>query len=412
MSQANAARIVIVGGGPAGLFAAETAATQGAQVRLYEAKASVGRKLLVAGRGGLNLTHGETMDAFVKRYCGKGMPPQWWADCLKDFSPAMLRAWAEELGIATFEQRTGRVYPRVMKAAPLLRRWVERLRALGVEMHMKHRLAGIIAGEPLRLLFETAEEREEVVADAAVLALGGASWPITGSDGRWTEWFQKEVASVQPWQSANCGWEVAWPREIVPLIEGKPLKNAAARAGAEWARGELMLTRYGIEGGIVYQLGAALRAMECPVIEIDLKPDSSEEQLLRKVESVRENIMESCAERWRLSHAAKALLQWRAGEEGIANAEGLAHWVKRLRLPLQRPRPIDEAISSAGGVAWSELDADLSVRSMHNLFVAGEMIDWEAPTGGYLMQGCFASGRRAALGALAFCSVTRRVSGE
>ncbi len=402
--------IVIVGGGPAGLFAAEIASAQGARVSLFEAKPSVGRKLLVAGRGGLNLTHADPPEIFASRYTGESMPEDWWSQCLTEFSPAMLREWAAGLGIETFQQRTGRIYPREMKAAPLLRRWVERLRAQRVAMFVKHRLAELSRGEQARLRFDTPAGTEVVEADAVILAMGGASWAITGSDGRWTELLEKCGVAIQPWQSANCGWEVAWPEDLVPKIEGQPLKNIAARVGAQLVTGELMLTRYGLEGGIIYQLGPYLRAREIPELIIDLKPGQSEEQLLRKMESVKRNLIDECASRWRLSAAAHALLTWKSHEEKTTHLRDLARLVKNLHVPLLRSRPIDEAISSAGGVAWSALGDNLSLRIAPNIFVAGEMIDWEAPTGGYLMQGCFASAHRAALAALAFCAKERSVA--
>jgi uncharacterized flavoprotein (TIGR03862 family) len=407
MPEFSPPHIVIVGGGPAGLFAAEIASAQGARVSLYEAKASVGRKLLVAGRGGLNLTHGDPAEVFALRYRGGEIPAGWWARCLAEFDNAQIREWAAGLGIETFQQRTGRVYPREMKAAPLLRRWVERLRAQEVKMFMKHRLVGMTPGVPAMLQFDAPDGPVIVEADAVILALGGASWSITGSDGRWTELLEKCGVMIHPWQAANCGWEVAWPESLVSQVEGLPLKNVAVRVGDEVVRGELMLTSYGLEGGLIYQFGPALRAMERPELIIDLKPEFSEAELLRKMESVRRNFLEETKVRWRLSDAAHALLKWQAADD--FDLTNLARLAKNIRVPLLRPRPIDEAISSAGGVAWSALGDDLSLREMPNVFVAGEMIDWEAPTGGYLMQGCFASGRWAARGALAFCAKARKV---
>jgi uncharacterized flavoprotein (TIGR03862 family) len=409
MNSETAPHVVVIGGGPAGLYAAETAARQGARVSLYEAKASVGRKLLVAGRGGLNLTHADAPEVFVTRYRGAQMPDGWWARCLAEFSPEMLRDWAAGLGIETFAQRTGRIYPREMKAAPLLRRWVERLRALEVKMLVKHRLVAMQPGALAELVFQSPAGEVRVAADAVILALGGASWAITGSDGKWSEMVENIGVSVRPWQAANCGWEVAWPDELVPRIEGMPLKNCAARASSEAVTGELMLTSYGLEGGIIYQLGPELRAMDSPELCIDLKPDQSAEQLQRKMESVRKNLLQETAVRWRLTTASHALLAWRAQREGVSDLTDLTRLVKQLRVPLLRPRPIDEAISSAGGVAWREVADDLSLLHAPNVFVAGEMLDWEAPTGGYLMQGCFASARWAARGALAFCAKARNI---
>lgn len=409
MSVSSSPHIVIVGGGPAGLYAAEIASSNGARVSLFEAKPSVGRKLLVAGRGGLNLTHGDPADLFVSRYQGRDMPEQWWSKCLAEFSPADLRLWAEGLGIETFQQRTGRVYPREMKAAPLLRRWVERLRAQGVKMLMKHRLTNCSSGVPTQLTFESPNGLVTVEADAVILAMGGASWAITGSDGRWAELLENCGIAIHPWQAANCGWEVDWPEALASRIEGQPLKNCAVRMGSQVVRGELMMTRYGVEGGLIYQFGPELRAMKSPELIIDLKPETDAATLLRKMESVRRNFLAATQKHWRLSAAAHALLAWQAEQMGICESTDLASLAKNLRVPLLRPRPIDEAISSAGGVAWSALSDDLSLRSMPNVFVAGEMIDWEAPTGGYLMQGCFASGRWAARGALAFCSKDPRI---
>lgn len=406
MSEGKQPQVVVVGGGPAGLYAAETVSAAGLRVSLYEAKPSVGRKLLVAGRGGLNLTHGEAMEKFVTRYSGQEMPEHWWRDCLAEFSPMMLRQWAAGLGIETFQQRTGRVYPREMKAAPLLRRWVERLRQQKVQLHMRHRWCGIerSAGSGLwKLLFEAPQGRVEVEAEAVIFALGGASWSITGSDGQWVSAMEHCGIPVRPWQAANVGWELEWPELVIQRAEGKPIKNAAARAVGEWVKGELMVTRYGLEGGILYQLGPQLRDMTIPTLEMDLKPDVSVAQLCRKMESVKDHLVAEAIRRWHLSDAGAALLDWQAAASAIEGVEELARLVKGLRVYLSGPRPVEEAISSAGGVSWQGLAEDLSLQQMPGVFVSGEMIDWEAPTGGYLMQGCFASARRAARSALAHC---------
>ena len=412
MPPSSTARIAVVGGGPAGLFAAETLARQGVQVDLYDAMPSVGRKFLVAGRGGLNLTHGEPMETFRTRYRGPDMPENCWADWLTDFSPQDIRNWAAGLGIETFQASSGRVYPKEMKAAPLLRRWVDRLRGLQVRFHMRHRLCEIEHDPTLRLRFEKIASKNETEnpldsfhvdsPDAVILALGGASWPITGSDGKWTSMFDHLGINVPPLVSANCGWELEWPRELLDKIEGLPLKNCLATADGESASGELMITRYGLEGGIIYTLGAALRRMEMPVISIDFKPTAEIDDLLRKMESVKRNVIEECRTRWRLSAQAHALLTWQATRRGIQDVASLAALVKQFPLTLQRPRPIAEAISSAGGIAWCNLTNSLSLQAAPAIFFSGEMIDWEAPTGGYLMQGCFATGRHAALSALRY----------
>lgn len=370
-------KIAVIGGGPAGLRAAEVAAKAGAEVTVFDAKPSVGRKLLVAGRGGLNLTHSEDLSRFVTRYSGPGQPQDFWNTLLASFTPADLREWAAGLGIETFEQRTGRIYPKEMKAAPLLRRWVERLRGLGVSFQMKHRWTGLKPGPPHVLEFAVDEEKRSSFADAVVLALGGASWQITGSDGRWTSLLESLGIGVNPLVPANCGWETEWPAELLAIAEGRPLKNLIVRAGDQEAVGELMVTAYGLEGGALYRLGATLRALPQPVIHIDFKPTFTVEALARKGS-------------WKLSPAAEAILHH--GIPADIPREALAARAKSCRVAFTGPRPIDEAISSAGGVRWDELDANLMLKKLPGVFLAGEMIDWEAPTGGYLMQGCFATG--------------------
>ncbi|WP_193211231.1 NAD(P)/FAD-dependent oxidoreductase [Luteolibacter marinus] len=377
-------KVAVIGGGPAGLRAAEVAASAGARVKLFEAKRSVGRKLLVAGRGGLNLTHGEDFARFVTRYTGPGQPEGFWENLLGSFTPAELREWAAGLGIETFQQRTGRVYPREMKAAPLLRRWVDRLRGLGVTFETNHRWTGLAPGRPHRLEFTVHGESRTFIADAVVLALGGASWPVTGSDGSWTSILTGLGIGVDPLVPANCGWETPWPAEVLAVAEGQPLKNLTVRAGDTEAIGELMVTAYGLEGGAIYQLGSALRSMQEPAIQIDFKPTFSRAELARRLASAR------LPEAWKLSPAAHAILMHGA-PSGIT-PEQLAARAKACPVRFSGPRPIDEAISSAGGVRWDEVDESLMLRKLPGVHVAGEMIDWEAPTGGYLMQGCFATG--------------------
>ena len=392
--------IVIIGGGPAGLRAAEVAAAGGASVTLFDAKPSVGRKFLVAGRGGLNLTHTEPSAPFTARYTGPGQPDDLWASLLADFDAEALRRWAAELGVETFAATSGRVYPREMKAAPLLRRWVQRLRAAGVKFALRHRWTGLRPGPRGSVDFVAENGPATFEADAVVLALGGGSWPETGSDGGWIPVLDALGVAVAPLESANCGWEVAWPPAVLAAAEGKPIKNITARAGGITAVGELLVTRYGLEGGVIYQLGAALRAMAEPELVIDFKPSHTVGQLVKKLGTARRDFLVEARSRWRLCDAAFALLGNIPGQGEFASAEALAATVKQCAVRLIGPRPLAEAISSAGGVRWIELDASLMVRRLPGVFVAGEMIDWEAPTGGYLMQGSFATGTRAARGAL------------
>lgn len=389
------AHIAIVGGGPAGLRAAEACAAGGAKVEVFEAKRSVGRKLLVAGYGGLNITHGEDLEEFVTRYSGQDLPTEHFSQIIRSFSPKDLRNWAAQLGIETFEQRTGRVYPKEMKAAPLLRRWVERLRKQGVTFHVDQSLTGLSSAEKVSLSFNGDAPQQ---FEAAVLALGGASWSRTGSDGRWITLLEDHGIAVTPLESANCGWEADLPEDIRSGIEGQPLKNLAVSAGPVTVHGELMPTRYGFEGGAIYQLGPILRAIPHPAIEIDLKPEVPVENLQRKMESVRRHLPENASTRLKLSEPALLLLEHFAGPFG--SVSGLCQTVKALTIPLTGPRPIDEAISSAGGIAWTELDDFLQLRRLPGVFACGEMVDWEAPTGGYLIQACFATATHAARGAL------------
>lgn len=386
-------QLAIVGVGPAGLRAAEVAAAAGLQVTLFDGKPSVGRKLLVAGKGGLNLTHGEDFESFICRYgtpeCEEGV----WREILADFDSSALRQWAAELGVETFQATSGRVYPKALKAAPLLRRWIERLRGLGVKFEMKHRCVEVQQGATYRLGFANADS---ITADAVIFALGGGSWAKTGSDGAWCGMLEKLGISIRPLVSANCGWECEWPAAVL-AAEGMPLKNLQVRANGMTSIGELMVTHYGLEGGAIYQLGATLRAMVKPAIAIDFKPTFSAEALVSKMESVRKDFLTEAKIRWRLSEAACAIL----GRKPWTSVASLAAEVKHCEIALKGARPLDEAISSAGGVCWSELDENLMVRRYPGIFVAGEMIDWEAPTGGYLLQGCFASGTRAGTAAVA-----------
>ncbi len=369
---------------------------------LFEAKPSVGRKLLVAGRGGLNLTHTEPSEHFIARYSGAHQPPEFWSKLLTEFDPQALQDWASELGIETFTAKTGRVYPLEMKAAPLLRRWVERLRAAGVTFALRHRWTGLRPGAGWQVDFQTPDGLRTYATDSVILALGGGSWPETGSDGTWIKDLEQLGVAVAPLVSSNCGWELPWPPAVLAQAEGKPLKNITARAGELTAKGELLITQYGLEGGIIYQLGPALRAMAMPAITIDFKPTYTIAQLVRKLGNCPRHFLAEARSRWALGDAAFAILDNLPGHKHFTSAESLATLVKAYTLPLVKPRPLAEAISSAGGVRWSELDATLMVRRLPGVFVAGEMINWDAPTGGYLMQGCFATGTRAARSALAW----------
>ncbi len=382
--------VLIIGGGPAGLRAAEVAIAGGAHVVVCDGQRSVGRKFLIAGRGGLNLTHGEAAENFPARYVDE---PERWRDLLGEFGPDGLRTWAEELGVESYVGTSGRVFPRGQKAAELLRAWLRRLRAGGVEFRVSARFVGLTRDDShWRAEFETNGDKSSVTAGTIILALGGASWPETGSDGTWPAILSAHGVDVAPWVPANCGWEVEWPPELLARAEGLPLKNLTVRAGHESVSGELLITRHGLEGGAIYRLGRTLRSVKEPRLEIDFKPQLTAETMRERVANLPN--ARDWFRAWKISAAATALLET-VYPNDCSDCEQLIARVKNFTLPLRGPRPIAEAISSAGGVCWSELDESLMLRKLPGVFVAGEMIDWEAPTGGYLLQGCFTTGTRA-----------------
>jgi len=387
--------------------AAEVASAAGASTILCDAQSSFGRKFLIAGRGGLNLTHSEPVENFPDRYDAE---QERWRDLLGEFGPAELQQWANSLGFETYVGSSGRVFPRGQKAAGLLRAWLERLRSNGVQFQTGARFTGLERlADGWRARFEDGERN----AKAIVLALGGASYPETGSDGTWPAILAQLGIEITPWQAANCGWEVSWPPSLLERAEGKPLKNLTVRAGGsrldpprrvncisphqeESVSGELLITKYGLEGGAIYRLGPTLRRMNEPALIIDFKPQLSAELLRQRAANL--STASEWFRAWKLNAAAVALLETHV-EAG--DLERAIEQVKNFSLRLQGPRPIEEAISSAGGVPWSELDETLMLRKAPGVFVAGEMIDWEAPTGGYLLQGCLATGTRAGAGAAA-----------
>ena len=379
--------LAVVGGGPAGLRAAEVAAEAGAQVLLCDAQPSAGRKFLVAGRGGLNLTHSEPVTDFPARYRDE---PERWRDLLAEFGPDSLRAWAEQLEVETYIGTSRRVFPRGQKAAVLLRAWLHRLQQLGVEFRYQARLVSLTnEGQTWRLDFA---QGPSIRACSVVLALGGMSWPETGSDGSWPAILTAHRVMLSPFAAANCGWNVAWRRSVLEAAEGLPLKNLRVSAQDESVAGELLITRYGLEGGAIYRLGPVLRSMPAPAITIDFKPQLGEETLRQRAAGFDRPNDWWCA--WKLNPGAIALLEAYPPESPADLNQSIA-WTKQFVLPLAGPRPITEAISTAGGVRWSELTDKLMLQKTPGVFLAGEMIDWEAPTGGYLLQGCFSTGTRA-----------------
>ncbi len=398
-------RVAIVGGGPAGLMAAETLAEAGVAVDLYDGMPSVGRKFLLAGVGGMNITHSEPREAFLSRYRERRDEV---AALLAGFDADALRAWVHGLGIETFVGSSGRVFPTDMKAAPLLRAWLKRLREQGVALHTRHRWLGWTADGALRLATPEGERARR--ADAVVLALGGGSWPRLGSDGAWTGLLAGRGVEVAPLRPANCGFEVeGWSPLLRERFAGAPLKSVAlGLAGEPPRRGECVITERGVEGSLVYALSAPLRerieADGRVEARLDLLPD-------RALDSVRAALAKPRGRQSMASHlrrhlgldgAKAALLRELAPAEAFAEPARLAAAIKALPLVLARPRPLAEAISSAGGVRFEALDEGSMLRALPGVFCAGEMLDWEAPTGGYLLTACFASGRHAGLGALAW----------
>ena len=398
-------RLAVVGGGPAGLMAAEVARAVGLEVDVYEAKGSVGRKFLIAGKGGLNLTHSERRPAFDRRYRERSDDITSWLD---DFDGDALRDWARALGIDTYVGTSGRVFPMDRKAAPLLRGWVRRLRDSGVRFHVQHRWTGWNEGA---LRFETPEGERRVQADATVLALGGGSWPQLGSDGAWAPSLRAQGVDVAPLLPANCGFDVGWSAHFAQRHAGAPLKPVVAywqdANGNEHAlQGECVATATGIEGSLVYALSAPLRdaiaAEGMATLHLDLAPGRDFQRLLADLSRPRggRSLAEHLRRQAGIDGVKAALLYEILGKHCGDDIGRLARTIKRLPLRLLRARPIEEAISSAGGVRLEALDDSLMLRAMPGVFCAGEMLDWEAPTGGYLLTACFASGRRAGLGAV------------
>ncbi|HEX8989776.1 MAG TPA: TIGR03862 family flavoprotein [Rhodocyclaceae bacterium] len=406
MIAGSAPGVAVVGGGPAGLMAAEVLAGGGLRVDLFDAMPSVGRKFLMAGKGGLNLTHAEDREAFLSRYGARRAEVAPW---LERFDATALREWALELGVETFVGTSGRVFPKDMKAAPLLRAWVHRLHAAGVRFHMRHRWLGWDAERRLR--FAAPDGEIAVAADAAVLALGGGSWPQLGSDGAWVPRLAARGVDVAPLRPANCGFDVGWSAHFRERFAGAPVKSvelsftdAAGRRHAK--RGEFVVTASGIEGGAVYALSSSLRdAVEADgsaVLRIDLMPDKPAQRVLAEVAHPRgaRSMAGHLQSRVGIAGVKAGLLRECTAKEDYADSARLAEAIKSLPLRLVAPRPLAEAISSAGGVAFAALDERLMLRAVPGTFCAGEMLDWEAPTGGYLLTACMAGGRAAAFGAL------------
>lgn len=400
--------IAVIGGGPAGLMAAETIRAAGIEVDVFDAMGSVGRKFLIAGKGGLNLTHSEARPAFDTRYRERAREVGAWLD---EFDADALREWARGFGIETYVGSSGRVFPMDRKAAPLLRGWVRRLRESGVRFHLRHRWLGWDGDGRLR--FDTPAGASCLHAGATILALGGGSWPQLGSDGAWVGAMSEAGIDIAPLRPSNCGFDVGWSAHLAQRFAGAPLKPVIAHwhdaEGREHAlQGECVLTETGIEGGVIYAISADLRETitrdGSAMLHLDLAPGRDVTRLCEALSMPRgKRSLGEWLRRQAALDAAKAALVFEVlGSDAGNDIDRLASTIKRLPLRLLRPRPISEAISSAGGVRLGALDDTSMLRAMPGVFCAGEMLDWEAPTGGYLLQACFASGLRAGLGAVAW----------
>jgi uncharacterized flavoprotein (TIGR03862 family) len=398
-------QVAIIGAGPAGLMAAEVVVNGGAQVTVYDAMLSVGRKFLMAGRGGLNLTHSEPLPQFLARY-GNAMPHL--KAAVEAFPPSALREWSEALGQPTFVGSSGRVFPKAFKASPLLRAWLRRLDSKRVQFALRHRWTGW--DNDGHLAFETPDGPRAVEARAVVLALGGASWPRLGSDGSWVETLTAKGVAISPLRPANCGFTVAWSDIFRDRFQGQPLKGIALSFGTHTARGEAMITAAGIEGGAVYALAAPLREAVLgqgqATLHIALRPDLDRSDLAARLAAPRakqsfSNWLRKAAH---LSPVGIGLLQEAAMASSVSlsslPAAELAAWINAVPVQLSGIPPIVRAISTAGGIGFDELDDGFMIRRLPGVFAAGEMLDWEAPTGGYLLQASFATGAAAGRGAL------------
>ncbi|MCF8470918.1 MAG: TIGR03862 family flavoprotein [Parvibaculum sp.] len=403
-SQNSPARPVaaIIGGGPAGLMAAERLAGH-AQVHVFDAMPSVGRKFLLAGKSGLNITHGEDFERFLTRF-GAARPHL--EAALTAFTPVDIRDWARGLGIETFAGSSGRIFPTAMKASPLLRAWLKRLAERGVQFHTRHKWRGWTQGGALR--FETRDGAVDFNADATVLALGGASWPRLGADGSWVPHLGERGIGVTPLRPANCGFDIDWSAHMSSRFAGAPVKSVLLRFAGESVKGDVVVTATGIEGSAVYALSGILRdtieAEGEAVLTLDLAPDRDEARLAGEIATPRgkTTMANHLRKRVGIDGVKAALLREVTDAKTFADAAALAKAIKTLALTLERPRPIAEAISVAGGIALNELDAHFMLRKCPGVFACGEMLDWEAPTGGYLISACLATGRAAGMGAADF----------
>jgi len=400
--------VAIIGGGPAGLMAAEVLSKHNIKIDVYDAMPSLGRKLLMAGKSGLNITHSENLEGFVSRYGNKKTEIEKW---LKQFSPDDLRNWVHEFGIETFIGTSGRVFPKGMKASPLLRAWINKLSEAGVEFHLRHKLIGLNGRTGLTSLtcrFETPDGLKIVEADAVILALGGGSWKRLGSTGEGVEMLKQLDVKVEALKPANCGFDAEWSNHFLEKYHGYPIKSVTLSFESFHQQGEFIITKEGVESGLIYSASAMMRdeieKNGKAIIFLDLAPDTTKEKLIEKLSKPRgSRSLASYVEKTiGIKGVKMGLLYEVLSKEDFLNAEKLASFIKRLPISLIATRPLDEAISTAGGVSFNLVNEDLMLKNVPGVFCAGEMLDWEAPTGGYLLSACFASGVVAGNGVLNF----------
>ena len=376
---------LVIGGGPAGMMAAEELARGGGSVTLVEAKPTLARKFLMAGKSGLNLTKHDPLERFLSQYSHPQI-----AAITRAFGPAAVMQFACDLGVELFTGSTGRVFPTGMKASPMLRAWIARLESLGVTLRTRWRWQGF---DGAALVFDTPEGRATLRPDVTVLALGGASWPRLGSDAAWTAWLETRGVTITPFQPANMGFQINWSAHMTPHL-GQPVKGVALITPGARSRGEFVLSERGLEGGGIYQIAAQLR--RGAPLHLDLAPDLDEAALAQRLAAIsnKQSLSNRLRRAAKLDPVKLALaMEW--GRPLPSDPRALAATLKSLPVPLGAPRPLAEAISSAGGISWDSLSKDLELRAQPSMFAAGEMLDWEAPTGGYLLTACLASGRHA-----------------
>lgn len=398
--------IAIIGGGPSGLMAAEIIAAEGHQVNLYDAMPTLGRKFMMAGRGGLNLTHSEPLEKFVTRYFEAS---NWLEPYIREFDPQKLRKWCEELGQETFVGSSGRIFPRSMKASPLLRAWLKRLENLGVNFFMRHVWQGF---EGENLIFSDFNKNiVKTKPDATLLALGGASWPHLGSDGSWLDILSKYDIKISKLRPANCGFVTKWSDYLINNFAGTPLKSLEARHKNFSHKGEIIITKHGVEGVAIYALSAYMRetieAEGKAILYLDLRPEMSLDDLAKKLQIRDKKSLSNYLRKAGFPPIAMVLLKELISADNLTNAtpEILAKYLKNLPIALTSTTNINRAISSAGGIKRESLDKNFMIKTKPGIFIAGEMLDWEAPTGGYLLQGCFSTAVAAANGVLRFINL-------